>query len=229
MRGSGKYILNETEYDICENNIFMLTPVDFHQIIAASEVELMNISFDSEMMSDRSMSRISASNVKKAYRLDGEDLNRFWMALRLLQHECEIGGTCQKQLFAYVLECLLRNDPRNVADGGNTEQLMGIKRAILYLEMHFKEKITLSQLAEQAGYNPNYFSELFRRTTGETYIEKLNDLRANYACTLLANGSSVYDACFASGFGSLSNFLTIFKAKCGCSPSQYKKQHRKNK
>ena len=103
----------------------------------------------------------------------------------------------------------------------NEEHLSGIQKAILYLEMHFKENISLPALAKEAGFNPTYFSELFRRTTGQSYKQRLTELRIRYAKMLLKNGISISRACCESGFGSLSNFTAVFKQTYGITPRQY--------
>lgn len=90
------------------------------------------------------------------------------------------------------------------------KQLSGIKHAILYLELHFREEVTLSQLSKQTGFNSTYFSSLFHKIAGETYTETLNSLRARHAKNMLTDGYSVSEACFSSRFGSLSNFLSVF-------------------
>ena len=90
--------------------------------------------------------------------------------------------------------------------------------------MHFAEKITLESVATVAGYNAAYFSDLFSRLTGETYIEALSRIRLGHAKSMLAGGFSVSDACFMSGFGSLSNFLDVFKKHYKISPHEYKKR-----
>jgi len=73
-----------------------------------------------------------------------------------------------------------------------------------------------------SGYHPTYFSKMFYRVTGENYIERLISLRINYAKMLLKKDVSVSEACFASGFGSLSNFVAVFKKRCKMSPSAYR-------
>ena len=154
-----------------------------------------------------------------------QELERLLMAVTLLLHEWHTDGNCQKQLFEYILEYFFRSNTSRDSGKGHSEQLSGIQKAILYMEVHFREKITLPALAQQAGLHPNYFSELFRKVTGKTYIEKLNQLRIDYACVLLRNGFAVSNACFSSGFGSLSNFLATFKARFGISPNEYKQLH----
>ena len=82
----------------------------------------------------------------------------------------------------------------------------------------------VDEVAAAAGYHPTYFSQLFSAVTGETYIDMLTRLRLGHAKSMLANGFSVSDSCFQSGFGSLSNFLEIFKRKCKTTPNEYRKK-----
>ena len=81
----------------------------------------------------------------------------------------------------------------------------------------------LDAVAKEVGYTPAYFSRLFKRVTGKSYIEMLTKYRLGYARNLLANGFSVADACYSSGFGSLTAFQDAFRKKYNTSPSTYKK------
>lgn len=217
--GHSEITVNGETYDTDSHRVFLLTPIDFHQLQPAPELDLINISFDPKLLSDQTVLRLSQP-LKTAYNIQGEAMDRLLQAVSLLQHECSIGGSCQAQLCEYILACLFReNLPASLPESG--ENLSGIKKAILYLEMHFKEDISLSALAQQAGFNPTYFSELFRRTTGQSYKQRLTQLRIRYAKMLLRNGLSVSQACFESGFGSLSNFTAVFKEHYGITPRQY--------
>lgn len=224
LSGSGKYTVNEVEYDLRENNVFLLTPTDFHYINCTDDIELINVSFDETVINDREISALFSAKTKKSYFFDKTNLDRLKNAAELLENECAINGNCQSQLLQYVINFILRdNGSYQIASAQSHSQ--EIMKAIIYLEMHFKENITLEDLANEVGYNPSYFSEFFKKVTGETYIERLTKLRIGYARMLLANGFSVSNACFHSGFGSLSNFLTVFKKQCHMSPSEYRKKH----
>lgn len=226
--GTGQHILNGTVYPLQPGDAFFLTPTDFHEIAAEDSLVLWNVSFDEEMLTERLLSCLLSTDMCRTYRFTDNEFERLMMAVQLLQHECRTDGPCKKQLCEYLVSCLLRSNPSRYSEGHSSAQLDGIRMAVRYLELHFREKITLAQLADQAGFHPAYFSELFRRFTGETYIERLNSLRISYARMLLANGFSVSDACFASGFGSLSNFLATFKQRCQMTPREYraKQMHR---
>lgn len=227
LSGSGKYIVNDIAYDISENNVFLLTPTDFHYLEVTQPIQLINISFDEEMIGETDIISLVSSLVKKAYIFDAEEHRRIVNSCELLMHELSISGNCQKHLLQYILNCLFRKNQLQNFEHLSDDYCHGIKKAIVYMQMHFKEKITLETLSKEAGYHPTYFSEAFKNYTGENFTTTLNKLRTGYARTLLANGFSVSDACFMSGFGSLSNFGTIFNKYCGVSPSLYRKTSRK--
>lgn len=227
LEGTGRHIYNGSEHTIGKGSAYILTPVDFHGLEAAEPVRLINISFDDVCLPERMLTFLSDPDTVKNCKFTEEEFERSTMAAELLRHECETGGPCVGQLLEYLLSCFARKDPHRVPDAVKNEHLTGIKKAISYIEMHFRENISLEQLAALSGYNPTYFSELFRKVTGETYKGRLKSLRVGYARMLLANGISVTDACFASGFGSLSNFLAAFKEKCGMTPSEYRQNCKK--
>ena len=223
LSGSGKYIINDIEYDISVNDAFFLNPTDFHYLDVDETTELINISFDNNILDDKDMTLLASETYKRAYMLNCADRDRLLNAAGILLHEYEISGDCQKQILQYVVKCLLRKNTIFQEDASRGEQNRGIRRAVVYMEMHFAEKITLDDVAAEAGYHPTYFSELFKKVTGETYIDMLTRLRIGHAKSMLANGFSVSDACFGSGFGSLSNFLEVFKRNCKMTPSEYRK------
>lgn len=223
LSGSGKYIINNTEYDISPHNIFFLNPTDFHCLEVEGTTELINISFDNNMLDYKDMTVLVSDTNRRFYTFEPDGHERVLNAANILLHEFETGGDCQKQILQYVVKCLLR---KNVASGEEVESFehnSGIRKAIVYMETHFSEKITLGDVAGAAGYHPTYFSQLFARVTGETYIDMLTRLRLGHAKSMLVNNFSVSDACFQSGFGSLSNFLEVFKKNCGVSPSEFRK------
>ncbi len=222
--GTGKYIINDTEYDLSKTNVFFLTSTDFHYITSDGITEIINISFDEETVDEKMLSLMLCSKTKKAYCFETDEYLRIVSAAELLMHECELRGDCQRQLLHYILSSIFRKNEIEKNFESSGAHYHGIKKAVAYIEMHFRENITLEFLASEAGYNKTYFSELFRKITGYTYIEKLISLRIGYARTLLANGFSVSDACHLSGFNSLSNFLTVFKKKCDMTPSEYRKR-----
>jgi len=99
---------------------------------------------------------------------------------------------------------------------------------IKFLNEHFKEKFTLSEVAKKSYLNPQYFCELFKKLTGKTYIEYITDLRINYVCKLLkTTQQSITSICYDSGFNELSHFEHIFHRTTGLTPKQYRNKYHK--
>ena len=222
VSGTGKHVLNGDEYPIGVGDAYLLTPVDFHKIIADDTLEFINISFNTKWLSEEMQYYLYSPECVKRCRFDSSGLKNFISAAFLIKNEYENDGPSVRQLLEYLISRFSRNGESNAQNVVGGEHPDGIMRAVAYAQQHFRERITLDKLAKIAGYHPSYFSSLFCKVTGKTYTELLTDLRINYAKTLLKSGFSVSESCFASGFGSLSNFSSIFKKVCGMSPAAYK-------
>jgi two-component system response regulator YesN len=97
-----------------------------------------------------------------------------------------------------------------------------IGRTISYMEQHYGEKLSLNYMADMVSFSPEHFSRLFRRETGETYINYLNNIRMKQAVILLeTTDKKVYEVAEETGFSSLNYFSTLFKKKFGISPYNY--------
>lgn len=97
-----------------------------------------------------------------------------------------------------------------------------------YVYKHFREKITIADVAAVANMTETSFCRYFKSRTLKNFIRYLNEIRVAYACKCLQKSDySVTDACFESGFNSLPYFTRQFKEIMGVSPQQFQKQKRK--
>jgi AraC-like DNA-binding protein len=68
------------------------------------------------------------------------------------------------------------------------------------------------------------FCRFFKKNTGKTFIEFLNEFRITHACKLLAESDfSITDICYECGYNNFSHFNSYFKKITGKSPSEYRK------
>jgi AraC-like DNA-binding protein len=103
--------------------------------------------------------------------------------------------------------------------------VLQINAAIECITHHYKEKITLEDLARAATLSPKYFCKYFHVVTGKTPIAYLNYYRVERACFLLEQrGSSVTEAALECGFNDVSYFIRCFKKQKGITPYQYIKK-----
>jgi len=95
-----------------------------------------------------------------------------------------------------------------------------------YSMNHFREKITLPQIASEAAMTPQAFCRYFKKRTRKTYIEFLNEIRIEEACNLLKKHPemSIIEIAESSGFNNISNFHRKFKELKGMRPLQFQKQ-----
>lgn len=94
-----------------------------------------------------------------------------------------------------------------------------------YLVEHFRREVSLNEAAAIAGMTPNAFCKYFKRITRKTFMETVIEYRVNYAAQqLIQSGKTIADICFDSGFGDVSHFYKMFKAKMQVSPLHYRQQ-----
>lgn len=94
-----------------------------------------------------------------------------------------------------------------------------------YLHERFQKQIRASELAKRFHMNQASLCRFFRRATGRTMTEYLNELRVAAAAQLLiATDESVLDICFRVGFGNYSNFSRQFKRIKGFGPRELRRQ-----
>lgn len=100
-----------------------------------------------------------------------------------------------------------------------------LRPALEYMAEHFREEITVDQLADLTHLSKSYFMRCFKHTAGIGAMEHLSQLRMNAACEELLTGTkTVSDIAFDCGYRNLSNFNRQFLKKVGCSPKEYRKK-----
>ena len=224
--GEAVHYLNGKRYDMSVGSGYILTPADYHIIVPRDPSQkIWHVPFDETILSAKHLYTILSSKLDRTFHLDPEAYGRVEKILQLLKYEYkQEGENCAQELF----DCLLCTIFRTVGDTQSEappENISGISKGILYLETHFRETPSLSDVAAYAGFNPSYFSAVFHKVTGQTYTERLNNLRVTYAKKLLKTDMSIAEVCYASGFGTLSNFHNIFSRITGTNPSKYRKKH----
>ncbi|SDA75933.1 AraC-type DNA-binding protein [Butyrivibrio sp. INlla18] len=92
-----------------------------------------------------------------------------------------------------------------------------------YISEHFAENISLESIATYAGFSKYHFERIFSEYAGMTFYQYLQQMRINYAQTLLSNPElSITDISFQAGFASCTAFTRAFKKSTGYPPSQFR-------
>ncbi|MEL5891950.1 AraC family transcriptional regulator [Bacteroides sp. GD17] len=92
-----------------------------------------------------------------------------------------------------------------------------------YVICNAKRDITLDDIARHVGMNRVSFCVFFKKATGTTFINYLNEYRVETACQLLEQkkGMAVSEICYHVGFNNVPYFNRVFKRLKGVSPTEY--------
>lgn len=97
-----------------------------------------------------------------------------------------------------------------------------VEKAKEYVENYYDEQITLAEIADHLYVNKNYLSQLFKKVTGETFVNYLNHYRIDKAKELLKDKKyMVYEVSEMVGYQNSTYFSQVFKALTEVSPSEY--------
>ena len=92
-----------------------------------------------------------------------------------------------------------------------------------FVQSHMEEPITLDQVVRHVNVSRFYFCKLFKKATGLTLTEYVARVRVEKAKALLSDPNSrISEVVFASGFGSIPRFNTVFKRHVGMPPTEYR-------
>ncbi|PSR15509.1 DNA-binding response regulator [filamentous cyanobacterium CCP3] len=94
-----------------------------------------------------------------------------------------------------------------------------------FIEAHYRQPISLNDVAQQAGYSPAYLTNLVQSHTGRTIKQWIIERRMAQAKTLLAKTSQpVRSIAEASGYSDAGYFTRQFRQFHGVSPQVWRQQ-----
>ncbi len=110
-------------------------------------------------------------------------------------------------------------------DSSETDIPENILRVIYFLNEHLDQKLSILDMAREAGLSRFHFCRIFKRYTGKSPKKFLCLMRLEKAKRLLQDsGKSISEISAGVGFDDLSNFIRYFKKYIGVTPSRYRKE-----
>ena len=223
LEGATQYIIDGITHEGTAGDLFMLKPSSFHDTAFFEGTKFITIMFPLNAGNLDFLSSLPADKSYIALHLSDTDTN----LIRILAQELE---TCMSKnpsadnpYATSILNCIL-GKIASLTDAQNiSKSTSAMSRAILYIQNHFTEDITLNQVAAVANYSSNYFSTQFKQLTGMSFKQYLTNTRYTFAKKLLrTTNSPVSDICHQCGFNDFSHFLTAFKNRYGMTPKQFR-------
>jgi AraC-like DNA-binding protein len=102
-----------------------------------------------------------------------------------------------------------------------------INKVCQYVQKYAAEPVTIHKAAALIHLSPGAFCKFFKRITGKTFSDYVNDIRiANVCSQLMATDKQVAEIAYGNGFESLTYFNRVFLKKKNMQPGSYRKLNR---
>ncbi|MDK8179628.1 helix-turn-helix domain-containing protein [Paenibacillus sp. UMB4589-SE434] len=122
----------------------------------------------------------------------------------------------------YKLSELLRSFIQALKPAGEKVDPV-IWKALEYINCHFDQQLTRSQLAKLVGFNTSYFSRLFHKQVGRSFSDHLTRVRVDKAKQhLLASNATLGEIAAKVGYADGLYLSRKFKQTVGMSPTEYR-------
>ena len=165
-----------------------------------------------------------------------DEKNSFWNELSQIYRRI-YENAVKKDLSAYLkvkaelyhmLACLYENGClENVKDeqASDSYKIDTMKRVLTFIHDNYGRKIQIDEIAAVAGMNAQYFCRYFKRTTGKTVTEYINEIRINRATQeLLETDDKIIEIAMRCGYDNMGYFIRRFFQLKQMTPSEYRKK-----
>ncbi|MFY8019912.1 MAG: AraC family transcriptional regulator [Bacteroidia bacterium] len=99
-----------------------------------------------------------------------------------------------------------------------------MNQVCVFIQNHFADKISLQTVAELIHMSESNFCKFFKKSTGKTYSDYLNEIRINEAARLLLQTEkNINQISYECGFETLSYFNRVFLSKKGVRPREWRR------
>lgn len=161
---------------------------------------------------------------KQSLQFDSSQNEKLIKALYALVREKDGNpGSRLMEVIVMVANSLQSNAER-IGNVQLTQAESRLQEITVYTCCNYARQITIDEIAKHVGMNRSAFCTFFRKQTGKTYINFLNEYRLKVAHHLLSNtNNSISAVCWQCGFNDLAYFDKLFKKAFNTAPSVIKR------
>ena len=223
--GTGLFLIEDQERQVTVNDIIIINPAISHAEVSinAQTLEYIVLGIEGVQLAagKHSDGRFCILNHYESTEISG----CLWNILREMeQKNTGFKDVCQACMEMLVIRLMRSTDlsvPTEPQVISGNQQCAAVKR---YIDLHFKEALTLDQLANKAHINKYYLAHIFKQEYGVSPINYMITRRIVESKYLLAETDlSLSQIAQLLGFSSPSYFSQAFRKTQGISPADYRK------
>ena len=129
-----------------------------------------------------------------------------------------------------ILAHLIRFFSVRVVSNDNSADKLTLERirnVITYVEDHFREPVSLHDIAGHLGLGKEYFCRFFKKNMGISFLQYVNEVRVSRIYQdLIRTDAPVSELAEQNGFSNQKLFNRTFKEIYGCTPSSVRKNNK---
>ena len=229
VSGKGQFIIQDQIFPVDVNNLVIINPN-----VAHTEDSLNAQPLEYIVLGIEGIELATSENSNGQFCiLDHFESLEISSCIRNILREMELKNTGYEDICQAYMEILIirlmrstslsvQSEPQAIS--GN-RQCAAVRR---YIDLHFKEPLTLEQLADDAHMNKYYLSHAFKREYGVSPINYMITRRVEESKYLLAETDlPMSQISQLLGFSSLSYFSQVFRRSQNISPMEYRKNTRR--
>lgn len=223
--GGGTLYLDQKEYAVKEQSVFLLPPNTLvrYQASGTTPWHYIWIHIHGNKVVDL-IQRAGLSRKEPVLSLTG-DCEEIGNVLQEIYELHDEEYTCIGKLYCFF-ELLIRHSPKKLEEEGDMEPALSyVKWVVDYISQKYSEALRVQTIADACGINRSYLGKIFKYATGYTIQEYLIQYRVKKAKQLLQEtGLPVQHVACAVGYSDPFTFSKIFKKQAGVSPVEWRKR-----
>lgn len=238
-KGNCIYQIDLVDYQVNEGDIIFIPPLILHSISRGTTEEIISETYvfhlnflggnSTDICSTRYLTPMMNQELSMPYIITPshpayESLKKIFYQINTLYAAEAFGYELSlKALLLQACFLLLQYSSKSKSTSVLTTSDT-IKTVLDYIELHFSEEMTISELAHICHFSDYHFMRFFKKYMNMTCVEYINNLRLEKSVELLKQGnSSVMDVSLSVGFHNASYFHRAFKKKYHMTPLSFMK------
>jgi AraC-like DNA-binding protein len=254
ISGRGVHRIGTASYPIRAGDVYVISPGEVHAYypVDGAAVRIVNVLFlpgilDGALLGSTVLSGLTRllyveplfrEEARFAHRLNlqGAPAYRVESLLREMEQEQQVRAPgyeiVLKNMFCTLLVLLSRAYEQQIRREGSepefTRRHAVVEAAVRYIEEHYTEPVSLTDVAQHTAMSPSRLAHLFKQHTHRSILAYLHEFRINRICEELLNSDAPVSAIALNlGYGDLRFFYRVFRRHTGCSPTEYRRKFRR--